>query len=61
MELQILATIRKYLDDVGHAIRDGDRQTAINALIDVKRCISTLQGICELPAGCRSGLEEIWM
>lgn len=60
MELIILAQIRKYLDDTGHCLSDGDRQGAINSLQDVKRCVTTLQGICELPEPCRTGLGKIW-
>ena len=59
-ELTIIACMRKYLDDAGHAIQDGDRQRAINHLQDLKTCIETLQGICRLPSECQQGIAEIW-
>ena len=60
MELNILAQIRKYLDEAGHAITDQDRQGAIDRLTDCLEATRTLQGIIKLPDGCKRGLSEIW-
>ena len=61
MELNILAQIRGFLDDVGHCINDGDRKKgAIDKLTDCLEATRTLQGLIKLPESCRLGLEEIW-
>jgi len=59
-ELPIIAQIRKYLDDVTNALRDGDRQTAVNRLTDTLAAVEALQSVTKLPAACVTGLGEIW-
>jgi hypothetical protein len=59
-ELPIIAQIRKYLDEVTHAIADGDKQTAVDRLTDTLAAVEALQSVTKLPAACVTGLAEIW-